>query len=75
MTKSFSLKAMLISAAALLLGVAAFAQQKSISGTVKGEDGQPIPGVTVMIKGTTIGASTDMDGKYSFNYTQNNPTV
>ena len=75
MTKSFSLKAMLISAAALLFGVAAFAQQKNISGTVKGEDGQPIPGVTVMIKGTTVGASTDLDGKYSFNYTQANPTL
>ena len=74
MTKSFSLKAMLLSAA-LLLGFAAFAQQKSISGTVKGEDGAPIPGVTVMIKGTTTGASTDLDGKYSFNYTQANPTL
>ena len=66
---------MLLTAVALLFGLSLSAQQKSISGTVKGEDGQPIPGVTVMIKGTTTGASTDMDGKYSFNYTQNNPTV
>ena len=75
MTKSFSLKAMFLSAAALLIGVAAFAQQKSVSGTVKGEDGSPIPGVTVMIKGTTTGVSTDLDGKYSFNYTQANPVL
>ena len=75
MTKSFSLKALLLSAVALLLGATLFAQQKNISGTVKGEDGAPIPGVTVMIKGTSTGASTDMDGKYSFSYTQANPTL
>ncbi|MBQ6286485.1 MAG: carboxypeptidase-like regulatory domain-containing protein, partial [Bacteroidales bacterium] len=74
MTKSFSLKAMLVSLC-LLVGLTVSAQQKSISGTVKGEDGQPIPGVTVMIKGTSTGASTDLDGKYSFNYTQNNPVL
>ena len=75
MTNSFSLKAMLFSVAAMLISVAAFAQQKNISGTVKGEDGAPIPGVTVMIKGTTVGTSTGIDGKYSFNYSQTNPTL
>ena len=75
MTKSLLLKAMLSTALGLFVGFAVFAQQRSISGTVKGEDGQPIPGVTVMIKGTTVGASTDLDGKYSFNYTQANPTL
>ncbi len=75
MTKSFSLKAMLITVVAMLASVAAFAQQKSISGTVKGEDGAPVPGVTVMIKGTTVGTSTGVDGKYSFTYTQNNPVL
>jgi len=43
-----------------------FAQQKSLSGTVTGEDGSPIPGVTIVVKGTTIGTVTDMDGKFSF---------
>ncbi|MBI9057071.1 MAG: SusC/RagA family TonB-linked outer membrane protein [Labilibaculum sp.] len=42
------------------------AQSKQISGTVtSAEDGLGIPGVSVIIKGTTIGASTDIDGNYS----------
>jgi len=41
-----------------------------ISGTVlSGEDGLPIPGVTVMIGGTNIGTVTDMDGLYQINVT------
>jgi len=42
------------------------AQTREISGLVIGaEDGQPIPGVSVVIKGTTIGTTTDIDGRYS----------
>src|SRR5690606_3479308 len=40
--------------------------QQKISGTVKGEkDGVPIPYVTVLVKGSQQGATTDFDGKYS----------
>lgn len=42
-----------------------FAQTKTLSGTVTGEDGAPIPGVTVMVKGTSVGTVTDLDGKYN----------
>lgn len=42
------------------------AQTKVISGNVTGaDDGMPIPGVTVMITGTTIGVTTDLDGNYT----------
>ena len=41
-----------------------FAQDKTISGTVSDESG-PLPGVTIMIKGTTQGTETDFDGNYS----------
>lgn len=41
-----------------------YAQEKTITGTVT-ESGQPLPGVTVLVKGTTKGAQTDFDGKYS----------
>lgn len=41
-----------------------FAQEKVISGTVSDETG-PLPGVNVLIKGTTSGVETDFDGKYS----------
>lgn len=37
----------------------------TISGTVRDEKGTPMPGVTVIIKGTTVGTATDMDGRYS----------
>lgn len=41
-----------------------------IDGTViSGEDGLPIPGVTVMINGTNIGTVTNMDGYYQINVT------
>ncbi len=45
------------------LGV--MAQQKAVTGTVVGSDGAPIPGVTILVKGTTNGAITDNDGKYT----------
>ena len=40
-----------------------FAQEKTISGVVSDESG-PLPGVSVVIKGTTTGTETDFDGKY-----------
>jgi TonB-linked SusC/RagA family outer membrane protein len=48
------------------LSYSLMAQQKIVTGTVTGaEDGQPVIGCTVQIKGTTAGTSTDVDGKYS----------
>jgi len=40
-------------------------QGKVLHGVVKGEDGKPLPGVNVVIKGTFQGAITDFNGKYS----------
>ncbi len=37
----------------------------AISGLVLDEQGQTLPGTTVLVKGTTIGTSTDMEGRYS----------
>lgn len=42
-----------------------FAQQTTVSGTVSDSRRQPLPGVTVVIKGTTQGAVTDVDGNFS----------
>ncbi|GAA4268088.1 SusC/RagA family TonB-linked outer membrane protein [Hyunsoonleella aestuarii] len=42
-----------------------FAQEKTISGTVTDEIGLPLPGTTVLLKGTSSGTSSDFDGNYS----------
>lgn len=39
-------------------------QKRDISGTVKDATGAPIPGATLLVKGTTVGALTDNDGKF-----------
>ena len=45
----------------------AFAQTKTITGTVSDDSGVPLPGVNVLVKGTSSGTQTDFDGKYSIN--------
>jgi len=40
-------------------------QQRSVKGTVTDETGYSLPGVTILVKGTTQGTVTDIDGKYS----------
>lgn len=48
--------------------LAAKAQERTVTGTViSSEDNTEVPGVNVIIKGTTIGTITDIDGKYSIN--------
>ncbi|AKP53170.1 TonB-dependent receptor plug [Cyclobacterium amurskyense] len=41
------------------------AQQRTVSGKVTDETGEPIPSVLVLIKGSTAGTTTDLDGTYS----------
>jgi len=41
-----------------------FAQNRSITGTVTDNTGSPMPGVTVVVKGTTLGTVTDTEGKF-----------
>lgn len=44
-------------------------QQQTISGTVADELGEPLPGATVVIKGSTTGTTTDFDGNFSLSIT------
>ena len=58
----------LMLALVLMLGTIAFAnaQSRTISGTVLDAGlGDPVPGATVLVKGTTRGTATDLDGKFS----------
>ena len=44
----------------------AHAQGQQVKGVVtSSDDGQPIPGVSVVVKGTTSGTTTDFDGQYT----------
>ncbi|MBK6346933.1 MAG: carboxypeptidase-like regulatory domain-containing protein [Bacteroidales bacterium] len=49
----------------LFTGLAALAQERTITGTITGaDDGQTLPGVTVLVKGTRTGTASDVNGKY-----------
>ena len=50
----------------LVSGAFAFAQNK-VTGTVKDANGEPIVAASVVVRGTTIGAVTDLDGNYTLN--------
>ncbi len=62
-TKSFILVALCF----MLSAVTAWAQSRVITGTVTDDTNQPLPGVAVVIPGTTIGTVTDFEGNYSLN--------
>jgi len=42
-------------------------QQNVVAGTVKDQDGEPLPGVNVVVTGTMVGTMTDINGRYSIN--------
>jgi len=42
----------------------AYAQQRQVAGTVKDDQGQPLPGTNIVVKGTTTGTTTDTNGTY-----------
>ena len=46
-----------------------------VTGTVKDDRGEPLPGVNVMIKGTQTGTSTDATGRFSIRVTQENAVL
>ncbi|MHB8206020.1 SusC/RagA family TonB-linked outer membrane protein [Mucilaginibacter sp.] len=60
-------KLLLVSLCFLMLSITqVFAQNRTVTGTVTAkEDGLPIPGVTVKVKGTTTGTQTTSNGKFS----------
>jgi TonB-linked SusC/RagA family outer membrane protein len=49
----------------VLVAQITFAQERAVSGVVSDNAGMPLPGVSVLVKGTKSGTQTDFDGKYS----------
>ena len=70
MSRNFILTAFVF----FLMGSVVFAQKK-VTGTVSDSEGMPLPGVSILIKGTVIGASTDFDGKFSLSLPQSNTII
>src|ERR1700742_755048 len=59
-------KLLLIIGLSLTICIQAFAQNRTVTGTVTAkDDGLPIPGVSVKIKGTSTGVQTGPNGKYT----------
>jgi TonB-linked SusC/RagA family outer membrane protein len=50
-------------------------QKKTIKGKVTDKTGNSLPGVSVIIKGTTTGVATDTDGNYLIEFEDSNPTL
>lgn len=46
-------------------------QMRTLKGIVVTVDGQPLPGVSIMLKGTTLGIATDANGRFSFSIPSN----
>lgn len=51
------------------------AQEKKITGKVSDNAGVPLPGVSVLVKGTKVGSQTDFDGKYEIKASSNQVLV
>ncbi len=49
----------------LLLSTVAFSQNKTVTGKVKDNSGNPVPEVSVVAKGSTLGTTTDAQGNFS----------
>lgn len=61
----FGRSAQMILLVCSLITTSAFAQSNEISGTVLDELGTPLPGATILIKGTNTGTQTDFDGNFT----------
>lgn len=59
----------------ILKNVSAIQQQKSVSGKVTDSSGSSLPGVSVVVKGTTVGTITDGNGNYSLPNVPENATL
>lgn len=55
----------------LIVAAGSAMAQKTVTGTVTADDGFPLPGVTVVVKGTTVGTVTNADGEFSLSVPEN----
>ncbi len=70
MMKKLSLVLLLV-----LTGVLSLVAQRTITGTVTDDVGEPLIGASVLVKGTTVGTITDLDGSYSLEVPEDATTL
>ena len=58
-----------------VIAIGAYAQGKTVSGTVLDKSGESVIGASVVVKGTTNGTITDMDGNFSLEVSPNSILV
>ncbi len=59
----------------LMLSVLSFGQTLTVKGVITSENGETLPGASVILKGTSTGTTTDVDGKYSLTLADGNGTL
>ncbi len=70
-----TLRKLVLLSFAFCIGLMAHAQARTIQGQVSDNKGELLAGASVIVPGTTIGAFTDADGKYSLNVPQGTTTL
>ncbi|MBU2950870.1 TonB-dependent receptor [Tamlana agarivorans] len=55
----------ILTAIVFMISVSVFAQNKTITGSITDSFSNPLPGATIIVKGTTNGTTTDFDGRYA----------
>ena len=73
--KALKLRNLFLMTCLFLVTLSAFSQNKTITGTVIDNFGEPLIGVSVVVKGTSNGVVTDIDGNYSLTNVPNNATL
>lgn len=68
--KYFKNKKNILSLCLFFLVLIASGQQRQINGSVLADDGQPLPGANIIVEGSKIGTTTDIDGKFKISVEQ-----
>jgi len=59
----------------LMLSGSVYGQERQIQGVVTSDEGEQLPGVNILVKGTTTGTVTDIEGKYKLTVSQEATTL
>lgn len=65
----------LVGALVLLFCGSVFSQERSVSGVVRSDDGETLPGASIVVKGTTTGTISDENGKYTITVPNNDAVL